>query len=96
VRRIVLSYQIRHARRTGHGSDGAFPSGHVRECREAVVALKGNGSQQRFIWNQLWRRVGKLCHNNAMMKLVIALVIALVLAAFGALAWEIWIIHLGP
>jgi hypothetical protein len=31
-----------------------------------------------------------------MMKLVIALVIALVLAAFGALAWEIWIIHLGP
>jgi hypothetical protein len=31
-----------------------------------------------------------------MMKLVIALVVALVLAAFGALAREIWIIHLGP
>jgi hypothetical protein len=31
-----------------------------------------------------------------MMKLVVALVIALFIAAFGALAWEIWIIHLGP
>jgi hypothetical protein len=31
-----------------------------------------------------------------MMRLVIAIVVVLVEAAFGALAWEIWIIHLGP
>jgi hypothetical protein len=29
-------------------------------------------------------------------KLVIAIVVAVFVAALGALAWEIWIIHLGP
>jgi hypothetical protein len=30
------------------------------------------------------------------MRFVIAITIAVIVTALGALAWEIWIIHLGP
>jgi hypothetical protein len=31
-----------------------------------------------------------------MIRIIIAIMLVMAIAAFGALAWEIWIIHIGP
>jgi hypothetical protein len=74
--------------------DGA-PLGIARRGREG----RNTPSSWGFLTyhkNNTRDPLGKTWHDGEMMRLAIAIGIAVIIAAFGALAWDFWIIHLGP